>query len=104
MKEFEGVTFCAQHVGPLGAHCTIVYDKESDSLAIFDPAGDAPILLETLRKLRGKKSGPFAHAMIILTHARLLPIPLRCVLRYVFQSLVGVVAEQILITRKAFRT
>ena len=102
VKEIEGLTFCAQHVGDLGAYCTLVYDKESDSLAIVDPGGDVPDLLNALRKLRGKRSGPLAHAMIILTHARLLPTSIS--LSVFSANCLFVFFEQISIMQKVFRT
>jgi len=69
VKEVEGLTFVAQHLGPIGAYCTIIYDKESDSLAIVDPGGDADVIVASVKKLRGSKPGPIAHSMILVTHA-----------------------------------
>lgn len=73
VKEVEGLTFATQHVGPISAACTLIYDKATDSLAIVDPGGDAKLVINTVRKLRGDKKGPIAHSMILLTHARLPP-------------------------------
>ena len=73
VKEVEGLTFATQHVGPISAACTLIYDKASDSLAIVDPGGDAKLVINTVRKLRGDRKGPIAHSMILLTHARLPP-------------------------------
>ena len=71
VKEAEGLTFVTQHVGPISAACTLIYDKSTDSLAIVDPGGDAKSVINTVRKLRGDKKGPIAHSMLLLTHARL---------------------------------
>ena len=71
VKEFGNLTFYARHVGSLAACCTLVYDKETDSLAIFDPAGHANTMLRVIANLREEKTGPLAHSMIILTHPRL---------------------------------
>ena len=58
VKEVEGLTFVTQHVGPISAACTLIYDKSTDSLAIVDPGGDAKSVINTVRKLRGDKKGP----------------------------------------------
>lgn len=70
VKEVEGLTFLTQHVGPISAACTLIYDKATDSLAIVDPGGDAKLMVNSVRKLRGDRKGPIAHSMILLTHAR----------------------------------
>lgn len=59
-------------VGILQANCIILSSIATKSLMIVDPGGDAPKILDKIKKITGKTDNNFGDysVSIVLTHAR----------------------------------